>query len=384
MIAYSKESLDKRQLHTVIEQLTANKLLSADDAKNIRALYPDDLYSPAVFVRTGFGVLTLIASLAIFGILLLMSGGNSIGAVCLLMGAVSVLGLEYFIREKKHYHSGVDDMLLHLSIIYIVAGFSLLGGTGDRYLFSVASFGAAAGCTVGALRYLNRLSAALVPVSSCFFIWSLFPGWGIPLYAYLLTAVAMAALLYFFTRLSAKGKWPYHAGCLLWARIATVAAIYASLHYHTYAITHYPGYGAGGPGEAPMAWILFLWAWTILFPFGILLYGIRRASGAWIRVAMAAILSLGYFYHRYLSVFDPATGAILLGLALICIAAWLILWLQQKRSAHFVYEPGSQSDGLLVPVSLIAMSRLPGPAAGDEAARFGGGSFGGGGAGSDF
>ena len=72
-----------------------------------------------------------------------------------------------------------------------------------------------------------------------------------------------------------------------------------------------------------------------------------------------------------------------MGLIITCLAGYIILYLQQKKSKRFEYEPGINSDDLLIPASLVGMIRMHTPAA-DGSTSFGGGAFGGGGAGGDF
>ncbi|MCA0397198.1 MAG: hypothetical protein LCH51_07315 [Bacteroidetes bacterium] len=381
MIAYNKTSLDRRQLQTIIDQLSANKLLSPEEVKNIKAAYPSDLYSPSIFVRIGYGILTLIANGAAFGIVLLMSGGSGIRSICFFMALLSIGALEFFIREKKHYRSGVDDVLFHLAVIYLIAGFTFDFSNDSNMLITGCLI--AIGCyIVGTIRYLNRLAAALIPVAAWCFIFSLFRS-GIPIPVYFIAAAAMAALLLFFNMLEKQNRWPYHRDCLHWATFASAIACYASLHYHCYQTLRYIGYyGSPEPGATNL-WTIFLWCWTIVVPFVFLGYGIRKASISWIWLGMVAVLSLGYFYHHYLSILSPEVGAILVGLIITCLAGYIILYLQQKKSKRFEYEPGINSDDLLIPASLVGMIRIHTPAA-DGSTSFGGGSFGGGGAGGDF
>ncbi|MFT4023742.1 MAG: hypothetical protein QM664_08165 [Flavihumibacter sp.] len=381
MIAYNKNALDIRRLRQIVDQLAAAKLLSAEETQNIKAHYPDQLYTPHLFVRIGFGLLTLIASAAVFGLLLLMTDGSVPTITCLIIAILSLFALEFFIREKKHFRAGVDDVLLHLTIFYCIAAFVVSNSFSD-HSYSLFFFVSVIGYFIGAFRYLNRLAAALVPISCCLFIFSLFSTLETPFFVYFLAAIAMAGM-FFLLSADRQQAWPYHAGCFLWARIAAVVACYASLHYHTYAITHYYADFVDEQLLASHARIIFLWAWTILFPFGVLYYGIRKASNTWIRVALVLIFSIGYFYHLYLGRIEPELGAILAGVIIICLSSYLILRLQQKKSKRFVYDPGTGADSLLVPAALAGMARLPAPAA-DQSTRFEGGSFGGGGAGADF
>ena len=116
-MSYNIKELLNRQISFVSGKLAAFSLITAEQHKSIRENFTSRLYSPSVFVRIGLFIFTMILIFAASGILAitisdLFDNEITIGVLMILAAGVMIGILEYFINQKKHYKSGIDDCLL--------------------------------------------------------------------------------------------------------------------------------------------------------------------------------------------------------------------------------------------------------------------------------
>lgn len=388
MIAYPKTLLELRAMRSLVQQAADRKLITPPETENILKAYPDGSYSPGLFPRIGFGLLTLIASLATAGLIALVSDFKNQAFLSGLMVLISFLLLEYFVRTKKHFHSGVDDVLLHTGILYLLWLFDSLGlfpyQVNDVLLFGLA----AALYAFAAIRYIDRLAAGLIPLALGMMLLNAFDTviTVTPLPFYFVAAIVMTLIFIISLRLRKLPLAAYHQDCFQWLEISAIIACYASLHYHTLQINYF---STTDPKAGAKALInggvlgYFSLAWTICFPIVLLWVGLKQKRRDWIRLGIIGLLSLAWFKHYYFPVFSSEITLILCGTAITISAALLISYLR-KAKGSFTDDAESNDHGLQVIGPLAGWLTLPQGGQASSETRFGGGNFGGAGAGSEF
>ena len=397
MIEYPKHELSILEIRSAVMDASSQELISQEESRNILMKYPSRFYSPNIYIRFGLGLLTLLSISSIsslFGLLLDFKNAEFI----LLLTALGCLAmLEYFIQSKHHYRSGIDDTLLHTAIacLLIFTGIeSESNGKPNNILLSLAGIIL---YTIASMRYLDRLAliGALASLAFlCFSLWensapnmALLPCWTITL--------VLSAIAIFAHRFKDRPVANYHRHLLILLENLAALGAYASLHILTIdavlaektATTVTTATNTTTISLTTVA-TLFYWSWTFLIPVLMLSYSLRQRQSLSIRLWLLAILSALYAQHHFYPVFEPELAAVFYGLLLLLAGWWVIRYLKKDTSVYSFRQGGDEGDLLgqnpFLVVAGFAGTGTPTNTSSSPDTRFGGGDFGGAGAGADF
>src|SRR5688572_12116723 len=129
-MSYNRTFIEARKIRELALNLTSLDFISKDQLAKIISAFSDPLYVPSFFVRIGLIIFTFILANAGMGIMFLIFSdifsNETAAGVLLIVYAFMVIGfLEYFIKSKNHYRSGIDDCLLFTGISFLIGGFVL-------------------------------------------------------------------------------------------------------------------------------------------------------------------------------------------------------------------------------------------------------------------
>lgn len=388
MIAYNKEWLDNSSMQEELENAFSEDLVSKMEYDNAVALYPVGFYTPNIFIRIGLFILTLIIvgfSCSLFA-LLFISGSNEqiFGILCILFAATAYITLEWMIREKNHYQSGVDDALLWMSGILFVSGINLLGDVSSLYnaaLVFILSF-----CFC--IRFADRLMAVVVIISLLSVVFFITSRIGENTEAVMpFVLMLMSAIIYFIRKKSVgKPEYKYYRQCLSIIEITALLCFYCAGNYF---VVREAGISflhlQLQPLEAiPFAWLF--WIFTCAIPFLYILRGIQTKDIILIRVGVILIAAIVFTIRYYYAVM-PIETAMLAGGILLLLISYSLSKILEKPIRGFTSQPvvNSNAPGLANIEAIIIAETLSSSNQGQsDGSHFGGGSFGGGGAGSDY
>jgi hypothetical protein len=162
MIAYSSQWLEALQVRRQAATWHRKSLINAVQLETILNAHPVAFYTPNVFVRIGLAIfcwVLMLSATGVFSGLLFSSSEVGTGVMLLLFGGGTLVGLEYVIRENRHYRSGIDDMLLYMALGFILSGFALMMSLYDKPL--ALCMVALPVLTFGAVRYIDKLVTVL-------------------------------------------------------------------------------------------------------------------------------------------------------------------------------------------------------------------------------
>jgi len=390
MLAYNNSDLQNLELQGIAEQANRSGFITEIEKLGIQKEYPVQFYSPNIFLRIGLGILTQVASAALLGLALLATDAHSPEILALLMAVISIIVLEWMIRNRHHYRSGVDDILLHSSIIYVLIyfGFKIEGPENlTQLILSIISLVL---YSIAFSRYLDRLSVLLALASWGYFIYNLYTCFkqGPSQLLIFLLAASMISVFFLARGLQKKNKLAfYHRGLRL-VEYAAVIGTYASLHYYTveHLIFDMNFDSAGQQNSLSFSW--FYWGWTFIVPLIFLLYGLKIKARPWIRIGIVLVIAFFFFLQVHENPVDHEIAAVLYGILLAAIAFGIIKYLKINNSEFTDQSIPGQSDLLFNEAFFIAaglagqIPQAQSPAGSDT--RFGGGNFGGGGASGEF
>lgn len=388
MLAYNKKDILNREYRDAAKAAMKAGLLTEQENTIVQNTYPVSLYTPNLFLRLGLGILTLIISLALLGLILLeSSSGNNYLGVIFFVGAISLVALEVAIYTKKTFQSGIDDVLLHSGIAYILCSIGLRDSTNPALGEAVLSLLACVLYLFAFIRYLDRLAIVFSVAGLAVFLYAVsieLLHW--PLWSFLcITALAMTGLFLLVSRIRNNRKLAVYRPGLQLLRYVLMICCYGCFHLAAVEslYTEYPGKNEMGSPASAMK--IFYWSWTIIFPILVLVRAIRQRARPWIRISIGLLLSLLVFIQVHEHAIPDELAAFIIGLVLVILAYFIIKYLKTNDSV-FNDRPGADSTGLnsLVPVLLISSLQSATPNQAQNHTQFGGGSFGGGGAEGEF
>lgn len=386
MIAYNRQWLDARNVRDAAANWHTKHLISPAIWQAIHARYPVGFYSPNVFIRIGLGIFCwiLVSSVgglaALFASMISLDSLPLIGMLLLFSGACIVAMLEFFVRSRHHHGSGIDDVLLYIGAAQLIGGvclvFSSFNGPLPYFCLALPIL------IAGAVRYADTLLTALAYACALAIAFLIFNE-----IDFLMPQVLPFAGILF----SGTGYWlarrkKQDTGWRFWsANLRVVEAMSLVVFYLSgnFWVLQQVGSEFFGVYSVSFAW--FFWVFTFAVPVLYVYAGLRHRDRLvlWIGLGAAGMAVFTFWYYfRVL----PLAGAATLGGALLLALAYFCIRHLKKAGLPFTYtddEPGGpllpEAESLLVAQAFGSQTAVPG-----EGLSFGGGKFGGGGAGGSY
>lgn len=385
MIIYNKTWLKNLAIQEDLKKAHHKGDITTEELKNIEEKYPVGFYSPNLFIRIGLFILTcVIFSFGLGLISLFLYDHISIDAPAysIALGLITYGALELFVYHFHHYRSGIDD-----SLLWIAAGFLLTACIlfQERELFPLATSGfifIIAGYFT--LRFADLLMAIVTFLALIAFIFFSIQSRTDDLSPIPFIIILSSIGIYFISTRWIK-RFINYTNCLLVIQIAALFMTYAAGNY--FVVRELGNEMSEIPLEAgeslPFGW--FFWFWTAILPLVYIGLGIKRKDLILLRSGLLLVAIAAFTFRSYYHVM-PIEGTLsIVGILLLGISYGVIRYLKTPRHG-FTYEEQDE-DHLMDKIkveSLIVSETFSGQQGAPEQSRMGGGSFGGGGAGSDF
>jgi len=377
--------------HKVLERsrtLFKSKMIDEEQWNKIKIDFASALYTPSIFIRVLFFIFSFIGLSTLAGPMFLIFdplGDLSMQVILLVLGVAFILFTEFIlIKQRAHYRSGITEAGLFTGIFFIAFGI-LAFEDHSMIVYPIVGFLLS---LFASIRYLNQVAL----VSAFFFL-----GWIIFQILIDLGGIFEAIIPFVFMAVSAL---TYTIGALRQLRTDT---LFSSQFIIIKTITLLVFYLAGNyyvvrelsielmnlhleEGEDIPFAILF-YVLTALIPIIYLYWGIHKKSILHIRVGLLTIALSAVTFKYYFSLGHPMVTVTLAGALLIGIAVALFQYLKRKQGAFtadkLIQDKWSSSDLMALIASQTLGGNKPSGTDGNEE-MFGGGSFGGGGAGSQW
>ena len=384
MIAYNSEWLDALETKEAAQEWHKKGLLSDEKWQAIQARYTSDFYSPNVFVRIGLAIFGLILILAVMGLAAMLFSPDSDEGLALFgffWGVVWIFVLDYWaIQSARHFCSGIDDLLLYSGVTCIITSLcSLLPYSADTLVYCCIAWPF---LLAGSIRYRDRLMAAATFICSLQFVLLIvnkIPG--AALYLLPFTGMTCSAAAYFFARRGQRNyDWRHWSGLFAVVELLALVTFYASGNY--WVVQQFANDMFALP-QPPIGW--FFWSFTFLLPMLFIYRGFVRKDRHLLDIGLACTAAAVFTFRYYYHVLPWPWAAAIAGAGLFLIAYFSIRYLQKNAGAYTYDADGRTSMLQKVEEQLIeqtiAAQTPPVPV---KKETFGGGQFGGGGAGGEF
>ncbi|MBO9154168.1 hypothetical protein ACFOTA_18275 [Chitinophaga sp. GCM10012297] len=387
MIAYNVTGLDHAVIRDQAQAAYDRGNISAGEFTGIMDAFPEILYSPNFFIRIGLFLLTTVIAICALGLMALITIGglteSFFGVLLLFSGGCMYALLEmWWIKDKDHYRSGIDDALTWISAVSALTGFMLLVN-----LDPGTSFGCAAACGIATwmtIRFADMIMGLVA--FSAGIAWIFFAGFEIsPVVADFMPFIIMAASFgayRWFEQMRRKKKLRHYENSLIVLSTAALITLYMAGNY--FVVREMGASLLGKTGTVPIGWLF--WILTFVIPAVYIYLGIRRKHRILLRSGLV-LLGMIVFTVRYYHSLMPIESAMVLGGVVLVVVAWgVIRYLKQPRNG-FTYEADETAEemtGLKAAEAIIiaqTFHKTPQP---DDSFKFGGGTGGGGGASGEY
>jgi uncharacterized membrane protein YgcG len=336
MIAYNPSWVTNLSVIKEAKRWLKQNIILQDQFDVIAAAHLSEFYHPNVFIRILLFLATLVALGGVTGLLGLMFAdafNNAIEVLCLFYGIASWIFLEIvFIKNGKHYKSGVTEAMLYHSIGWTAGGIMAFSDFNEKVviitLLVVFSF--------AALRYADLICATFAFGTFAYMIFNEFYSAG-GIFTQIIPIIFLIVFtpLYFFIRGMRKNlRFDLWEDCLILIESLTLITIYAAGNYFVVReLTEQMMNIYVEPGsDIPFAWIFY--ALTVIIPVLYLYFGLMRKDVILLRVSLLALAFSVFTFKYYFSLGHPEITLTLAGAILLAIALYLFRFLRTPRHGY--------------------------------------------------
>jgi hypothetical protein len=381
LIAYNIDNLDAQLIREQANIWQKKGWINSAFFDKIKAHFLVDFYSPNIFMRVGAFIFCTILVWASFGLIMQFDSSyseNALSSKALFMGIVCMAILEFIIRSR-HYKSGIDDALLYNGLMLITwALSSFLKLDVDKlpfyWLFLPVSI-------LAAIRYTDTLITAIaygcalaIVVLTTMKFPSIAPS--------VLSFVVMffAVIMYFSSvKLQQNVAFRFWKNNLDVVEGLSLILFYASCNYYVLQQANETYFENPTVALAPLFWFF-----TFFIPVFYIYQGLKQKNRLILSMGLLGIAAGVATFRYYFHIMPMEVAAILAGALLLGISYFSIQYLKRHQTP-FTYEEDGEKPFYQQAESLIIAQSLGGttPQEGEKPL-FGGGDFGGGGAGENF
>jgi hypothetical protein len=389
IIAYDTAELEKTKVLSEAASLHQSKFIYDAQWEQTKQAYATKLYTPSFFVKVLLFILSLLGMSTIIGpigAILGLVGDSSYQILSLIIGILLLFLTEkVLINNMHHYNSGITEAGIYSSLAFIAFG---ILGTGQREPIVYALLGLFLS-SVAAIRYLNLF--ALISAIG-FFSWIIFlivTGIGGVIEA-LMPFIFMSTfgLMYWCCQILQK-KLPnvIFENQFVIAKTIALCLFYASGNYFVVCelSIRLMGLALSEHDDIPFAIVFYLL--TALVPMAYSYWGIRKKSILFIRVGLLTLALSVVTFKYYFSLGFPVITITITGAILIIVALVFFNYLKQIRGGFtreiLLHNKWHSSDlTAFIASQTLGGNKIANTSGSDTL--FGGGKFGGAGAGGNW
>lgn len=355
MIAYDSTKLRNRAVREKGDELLKRKFISETQRDAIDEKFPEDLYSPNIFIRIG---LFLFASFAIssaggfFGFMSVLLGVDSeaYAIACLILGAgLCIFAVEKLIPDRKLFASGIEEALLYHAWGSLFGGLMFMGdqiGLRDENMFLMALIVITPLTAWAAVRYLDTILSLAATICAFIIVFILLKKTG-DAARYIIPFAFMMLSAFKYLRLHNMRLDPekfYWKNCLMVTEGLLLLIFYFSGNYFVIRETAVEFFGMDPESDLPLGW--FFWAFTFLVPVGYIYWGLKKKDKIPMWAGLILIGVTVQTFRHYYSVAPPEVALSIAGVAMI-VLAWFSIRYFKKEQHGITYEADEGGDDFL-------------------------------------
>lgn len=345
MKAYSDNDLHNLYLREQLSEAYSNGCITAEQHKELHESATVNLYTPNIFIRIGLALLTIvIVSFSAGLVALLTDGGGAPSVFSIMLGGFSYGALELLLSAKKHYNSGVDNILLIATVLFIVTGVAIAFHDLNTGANTAMYFTACIVCSYLCYRFTDALMGAAAVVSLVMLSIVLFSSF-LPIPIAHLPALLVCFLIYRYANKIANNDSSiiYHS---VFRSVALTALILFYLCGNILVIHEISSELTGNAGAIYFVSNIFYWTWTMLMPVVYISFGIRKRDIVLIRTGVLLVAVAVMTFRYYHSVMSVEAAMIIAGGLSLIISYFLIQYLRTPKHG-FTFQPEAKAHSEL-------------------------------------
>ena len=389
MIAYNKNWLDALMIKNKSKTLFKKGLINEGQLADVENKFHEKFYTPNPFLRIGLFAFAVVLT-SCFAALIVWLFIDTIkdevmgGFFAIFISIILWLALEFLIKRSKHYGSGVDDAFLYMATVLFISGVALIIFKNSNFNNGVLPLLLISFIFLAflSIRYVDRFCAILAFICAA----------GIILKILLLTPEFLTTyfpfILAFFSAavFVSSEKVLKNNHLRYWHSIANALSIsglfgiylFLNLYFiHNLYATIFLFIKTG------ILFSFILKITTVIIPLIYLWIGIKNKNRQFLHLALVTIiLSVATFFH-YSNNIKIEILLLFAGMLTTAIAWGLIKYLKNDRKG-FTYKEENDTAYLPNMEALLIVQSFGHSEGHDQEMKFGGGEFGGGGAGGEY
>ncbi len=374
MKAYNNRWVQNKYIRQTAQEWFRKNLLTANQLEAVHANFKSEFYRPGIFVTIGLFCFGLI-SCAFFGgfisIFFINEGSDTtLSLLSLACAACFTFLLEMLIRERNLFHSGVDNALLYAALLAASMPVFLLfeDAPVSIYCFVILLF-----LVPAVFRYADLLVTTAAFFVLLLLISSAFTGFALGKALLPFILMIVASVIYYSVR---QNNDIYYLKCQQIVEVLSLAVFYACGNY--YVVREGNAMLNDLPASAEISFSYFFYFLTAAIPVAYVYFGLKKRDRILFVTGLLGITASVVTYRMYFFELPLSQELTIAGALLIVLAVALISYLKTPRYG-ISDEPGKRRRFANLEAILVAESIGDVPA--DPGVQFGGGNFGGGGAG---
>lgn len=374
--AYNNTWVENLHLQRQAAEWKYRNLLTDDQEAQVKELFPEKFYRPGIFVKIGLFCFAVVATSFFVGFLSLFlfdTGSEvSFSVLSMICCACFFFFLEYLIKTKNLFHSGVDNALLYAGVTAAMVPVFLLFEHAPVWAYCLIALAIIVPAT---LRYADLLG----PIAIFGLIFTIVAElmMKFPLGKALLPFAVMilSGLIYVLVR---KNKDIYYHECRQILEVLALVTFYLGGNYLVVRELNALISGLNVSVAPQIAFAPLFYFFTFIIPVTYVFFGLKRDDRILFIIGLIAFAFSVYTYKHYFSILTASQGLVLAGVLMITAAIALIRYLHTPK--HGISDEQKRKNSLENLQAVIAAQEL-GITPATPGLEFGGGTFGGGGAG---
>jgi hypothetical protein len=383
---YSNSDLYNQYVLEQADEALNTNSIGDDSHRNILTAYKTSLYTPNYFIRIALALLTIVA-IVFAGLLLALIFSITVAdrmvILSLLATAITYVALEFLVKHKHYYNAGVDNVLMFFSAVFFTTAFAVSTYTNQSLMLTLAALFA---CSWLAVRFADSFMAMLAYVALLVVVFLLYIKLGsIAKATAPFVMMAVSAITYFvMERLAKNSKLLCYRACFKWVKVLTLLSFYASCNYFVVKEMSNAMFDLkiGVKDSIPFGWLF--WILTMTVPLVYIVYGIRKKNLLFIRTGLVLTVISILTYRYYYSILRAEVAMLFGGCFLITVGYLLMRYLKIPKHGFVFDKTNHKSKETSALEALLLIETATQKALPDQHTQFGGGDFGGGGAGEKY
>lgn len=382
--AYNEIWVDNIENQEIIQEWYDEKVISAEQMEEACKEFPIGFYQPNIFIEFGLFIFTNLAISATFGFLSvtlfssIIETNIGLAIICLIYAVSLFFLLEYFIINKKLYRSGTDNALLYVTIgLLLTAIFAFTD-------FKLALYGYYLIMFLVFIPFLLRYGDPFLAIG-IYVVWVGF--WFILLLEFSIGKTIMpfvimlvSVVAYVFVKWwKKKDDSAYYIDAQICIETSALITFYLGGNYLIVREGNAMLNNLSSSVQISFAPLFYFF--TVVTPLAYLFLGLKNRDRKMLIVGAFCIVFSIFTYRYYFSVLPLEWALTVGGTALVSLAIIAIRYLKTPKYG-ISYQQSKESKYRDFEAFLVSQV-LPQHGQGDKA-KFGGGNFGGGGAGSNY